>query len=139
MCKPVLLLPSISQTLIDGLNRKASRGDFVSPVWPRLIRRELSRCAKAVESLFQKERESVCRLLDWYISNYGDDDAPEIWFELYRPDERDLRTSAALLNWYSQHLDGLSHFERKVLIDMAENYLAATGKFRDDWKVIYSF
>lgn len=139
MCKPVLLLPSISQTLIDGLNRKASRGNFVSPIWPRLVRAELSRCAKAVNFLFSKERESACRLLDWYISNYGDDDAPEIWFSLYLPDERELRTSAALLNWYSQHLDGLSHFERKVLIDIAENYLEATGNFSDSWKAIYNF
>lgn len=133
------LLPSISQTLLDGLNRKASRNDSISPIWPRLVRSELSRCAKAVNFLFSKERESACRLLDWYISCYGDDDVDEIWFELYLPDERELRTSASLLNWYSRHLDSLSHFERKVLIDMAENYLEATGNFSEDWKAIYNF
>lgn len=136
MCK---LLPSISQTLLDGLNRKAARGDSVAPLWSHLVRQELNRCAEHLDSLSVSERASACDLLDWYVSYCGDDAADDSWFSLYRTDELELRTTASLLNWYCWHLDNLSHFERKVLIDMADNYLAVTGKFSDAWKAIYIF
>lgn len=127
-------------SLLSSLNCKLDRGEVPSAVWSRLVRRELNRCARNVDDLSVLERDCACCLLDWYIGNVDGVAPDDAWLSLYRSDyERELRTSAALLDWYCRRLRQLSHFERNVLIDIAENYLAETGYFRDAWRSIYEF
>lgn len=127
-------------SLLSSLNRKLEHGEVPGRVWARLVRRELNRCAREVDGLSVLERDCACQLLDWYIGNVDGVAPDDRWFSLYRSDyERELRTSAALLDWYCRRLSSLNHFERNVLIDIAEDYLAETGEFRDSWKSIYEF
>lgn len=134
----VKCLPAVSITLVDCLRRKSERGETPSPLWARLVRTELARCARHIDTLSVSERVSACELLDWYIG-FVAGDCDESWLSLYPLDERELRTSAALLDWYCRRLSSLNHFERGVLIDMAEDYFATTGNFRDSWRSIYEF
>lgn len=126
--------------LLSSLNRKLERGEVPSPDWARLVRIELNRCARNVDDLSVLDRDCACSLLDWYIGNVAGDCDDEKWLSLYRSDyERELRTSAALLDWYCRRVPSLNRFERNVLIDIAEDYFAATGEFRDAWRSIYEF
>lgn len=134
----VKCLPAVSITLVDCLRRKSERGETPSPLWARLVRTELNRCSCDVDELSTSERSAACDLLDWYIGNVAGD-CDENWLSLYPLSERALRTNAALLDWYCRRLSSLNHFERNVLIDMAEDYLAETGNFRDAWRSIYEF
>lgn len=126
-------------SLASSLGRKIDKSETPSRVWSLLVRSELDRCSAVVDELSVQERDCACMLLDWYIGNVSGE-CEDSWLSLYRSDyERGLRTSAALLDWYCRRLVLLNHFERKVLIDIAETYLAETGEFRDDWKSIYEF
>lgn len=137
----VMLLPSISETLVASLRRKSAMGLKVHLVWRRIVRNELIRCSRDVDMLLPRERAAACDLLDWYISAVDslDVDISETWLCLYRSDEeRQRRVMSSLLNWYCRHLSGLSPHDRDTLIDMAEDYFAATGEFRDEWRSIYN-
>ena len=127
-------------SLLSSLNHKLNRGEVPSDVWARLVRAELDRCAVMVDDLPVLERDCACCLLDWYIGNVDGERFPDSWLLLYQSEyERELRTSAAILDWYCRRLSSLNHFERNVLIDIADDYLAETGEFRDAWKSIYEF
>ena len=127
-------------SLLSSLNHKLNRGEVPSRAWSLIVRSELNRCSAIVDDLPVLERDCACCLLDWYIGNVDGERFPESWLSLYCSEyERELRTSAAILDWYCRRLSSLKHFERKVLIDIAENYLVETGEFRNDWRSIYEF
>lgn len=109
--------------------------ESVGLLWRRIAQDELSRCSRRFDVLSADERDSACNLLDWYIANFGDDDSVlDSWLLLYRSDnERLLRTSASLLDWYSARVKKLSLRRYSQVWDLADWFFDTYGYCKPEW------
>lgn len=131
-------LPQVSDTLIRLLLAKQEAHDdvAVAPVWRRLIRDELRRATRNLDSLLPRERYYACLLLDWYLAA-DCDNCDEAWLQLYRPEERERRSTRAMLFYYARHVDELSFRERVKVMDVCDDYFARFGEFCSAWSKLY--
>lgn len=119
--------------LSDLLRRRSP--DSVGLLWRRIVRSELSRCSDNVDSLSVAQRDAACDLLDWYIANFN---SGYLWFGLYRSQaECDLRSSAAVLDWYTAHFSELSFRRRSQVFDLADWFFETYGYFKPEWLQIH--
>lgn len=135
----IIPLPSISQTLVDALEKKLRRGDCstVPELWRRLVFRELDWCGQHLECLSPLHRISACKLVDWHHSYYGY--TREDWYRLYQsPNEMYRRQTVAELNYCAAHLAELTCRHRDRAIELLEDFYSTNSEdYNPAWEVLY--